>query len=588
MAGVQEYQRVQIESSPPEKVNGAAAADMVHLMTELVDNALAFSPPTAPVKISTKQTGDSTIVEISDGGLGIAQDVLNSLNEDLRSGGEVTVETARRMGLLVVSRIAKRHGIAVSLARNTRGGTTATVLIPPALLRGRPTQVQPKQRPGLGAVPSAKSVLPGAVAEQLSNETEPTKPSERPAPVAPVAPAASAASFARPAAAAPAAPASPVTPLAPVSPLTPVSPAAPAAKDTPAQPEAPAAKAATPDVEVDPIAAAINAVTRLPQRAPGATRTGSAMPGAPVGSTGGSLFQRLRASEAAEAAKADLPQREPSTPTTAFAAIDDATAKADADAKATEPGPGLAPASPKALREDAEQHAASTLDDVVTPLPSAPATPVDLPRRGGLSNFHPLNGSRGDAGSNGVVSARARAPVEPVEPVAVAPVEPVEPVEPVAEDDETPPHSWVSSVSAAPAAPTPAPVYDLLDSRSPMPEPTEDETPIFRTLRSRWLSSAGDATWTKSEIEAGWEAAEQVAEKPATQVSRPGFRCGAPATAWCPAVSPRSRSTSPATRRRSGPGSPRTPPASPRSHRGRGRARATVPAQSNTTEEGPA
>ena len=114
MAGVQEYQRVQIEAAPRDKVNGAAAADIVHLMTELVDNALAFSPPTAPVKISTKQAGDSTIVEISDGGLGIAQDVLNSLNEDLRSGGEVTVDTARRMGLLVVSRLANRHGITVS------------------------------------------------------------------------------------------------------------------------------------------------------------------------------------------------------------------------------------------------------------------------------------------------------------------------------------------------------------------------------------------------------------------------------------------------------------------------------------------
>ena len=191
MAGVQEYQRVQIESSPPEKVNGVAAADIVHLMTELVDNALAFSPPTAPVKISTKQAGDSTIVEISDGGLGIAQDVLNSLNEDLRSGGEVTVETARRMGLLVVSRIATRHGITVSLARNARGGTTATVLLPPALLRGRQAQVQPKQRPGLAGLTPAKSVLPASVTERLSNEAEPKKlrpvssPSRRPPPPPP-------------------------------------------------------------------------------------------------------------------------------------------------------------------------------------------------------------------------------------------------------------------------------------------------------------------------------------------------------------------------------------------------------------------
>ena len=207
MAGVQEYQRVQIESSPPEKVNGAAAADVVHMMTELVDNALAFSPPTAPVKISTKQAGDSTIVEISDGGLGIAQDVLNSLNEDLRSGGEVTPETARRMGLLVVSRIATRHGITVSLARNPRGGTTATVLLPPALLRGQQTQVLPKQRPGLSALTPAKSVLPAAVTERLTNESEPKKLPTRPEPAAPAAPAAVAAvaAFAKPAA--PAAPA---------------------------------------------------------------------------------------------------------------------------------------------------------------------------------------------------------------------------------------------------------------------------------------------------------------------------------------------------------------------------------------------
>ena len=301
MAGVQEYQRVQIESSPLEKVNGAAAADVVHLMTELVDNALAFSPPTAPVKISTKQAGDSTIVEVSDGGLGIAQDVLNSLNEDLRSGGEVTVETARRMGLLVVSRIATRHGITVSLARNARGGTTATVLLPPALLRGQPAPVPAKQRPGLGGLTPAKSVLPAAVTERLTNEAEPTKLPTRPEPASPAAPAAPAA-FTKPAA-----------------------PAAAAAADATDAP----GKSEVAQVGLDSISAAINAVTSgLPQRSPGATRSGGAMPGAPVGSTGGSLFQRLQASgsNGSGPAKPELPQREPATPTEAFDSIDEATA----------------------------------------------------------------------------------------------------------------------------------------------------------------------------------------------------------------------------------------------------------------------
>ncbi|HCB04192.1 MAG TPA: hypothetical protein DEQ43_08095, partial [Nocardioides bacterium] len=265
MAGVQEYQRVQIESSPPEKVNGAASSDVVHLMTELVDNALAFSPPTAPVKISTKQAGDSTIVEISDGGLGIAQDVLTSLNEDLRSGGEVTVDTARRMGLLVVSRLAKRHGITVSLARNTRGGTTATVLLPPSLLRGQAAPVPPKQRPGLASLGGGlQSVKPAVtpVTESITNEPDKkqTLPTRAPA----------------------------VTPVAPLAPTGPTAPSAPAA---------PAASATAPAEQADSIEAAINAVIRLPQRQPGATRTGGQMPGAPTGPQGGSLFQRPKPAE---------------------------------------------------------------------------------------------------------------------------------------------------------------------------------------------------------------------------------------------------------------------------------------------------
>ena len=249
-------------------------------MTELVDNALAFSPPTAPVKISTKQAGDSTIVEISDGGLGIAQDVLNSLNEDLRSGGEVTVETARRMGLLVVSRIATRHGITVSLARNTRGGTTATVLLPPALLRGQQAQAQPKQRPGLAGL------TPGQVgaarrghraAHQRGGVQEAARPHR-----------AGRRLLRRPA----------------------VRGVQPSRTDGPAAPAAPAGRCRAPasrtprESQVDSIAAAINAVTRLPQRSPGATRSGGAMPGAPVGSTGGSLFQRLQANSADRAAPA--------------------------------------------------------------------------------------------------------------------------------------------------------------------------------------------------------------------------------------------------------------------------------------------
>ena len=403
MAGVQEYQRVQVESEATEKVNGAASSDVVHLMTELVDNALAFSPPTAPVKITTQAAGASVIVEISDGGLGIAPDVLLSLNDDLRSGGEVSPDTARRMGLLVVSRLAKRHGLTVSLARNTRGGTTATVLLPPALLKGAPAPAQ--ATPTLRLTPKPKADAPLSLAERLTNERIRQGVPE------------------------------------------PVEAAEPAATE-------PAATSGPPPVEVDSIEAAINAVIRLPQRQPGASRASGSLPGAPTGPSGGSLFQRPQAN--GNGTGPAVPEK-PETP-----AAQAETPAAEVDEPA---------AAPSVLEESAELAAERTLATALAPNPVPPAeTP---------------------------------APGEPAT------------------------DSWMVEASANTApAPPPAAVtaYDLLDSRSPMPQATEDETPIFRNLRSNWFNAAdAGGTWTTSEIEAGWEAAEQVAEAPALQLSESGL-----------------------------------------------------------------
>jgi hypothetical protein len=347
------------------------------------------------VKISSRQAADTTIVEISDGGLGIAPEVLLNLNADLNSGGEVTPETARRMGLLVVSRLANRHGVTVSLARNQRGGTTATVLLPSTLLRSRPSlaaapapqirqtpqapQPLQKERPGLATSKAA----PLSLAERLTNERIKRGVPE------------------------------------------PVDPDGP----TPAEPAAAAPAAASSSAASDPIEAAINAVIRLPQREPGATRSAGAMPGAPTAPTGGSLFQRLKSNE-------------------------------------SDAGPAT---------------------------PEVPAAKVEVPV--------------------------TEAPVTEA-PVAEAPVE-----EP---RTEAPAESWMvqASSNGAPAAPpAAATVYDSLDARSPLPAAADrGETPIFREMRSNWFNAAeSGGTWTSTEIEAGWEAAEQVAEAPPLQLSDAGL-----------------------------------------------------------------
>ncbi len=111
----------------------------MHLLAELVDNSLRASPPDSNVTFSFARAVDGgLLVEIADRGIGIPADELESINQRLAKGGEVGPDTARHMGLFVVSRLAERHGLTVRLrptfdtARNP--GITASVHIPDVLL----------------------------------------------------------------------------------------------------------------------------------------------------------------------------------------------------------------------------------------------------------------------------------------------------------------------------------------------------------------------------------------------------------------------------------------------------------------------
>jgi signal transduction histidine kinase len=132
---VQDYQRVRIDAAPDRMIAGRAASDVVHLMAELIDNALSYSPPGSPVTIQAAEEGGKVEIEIIDSGLGMAGEALAQVNSQLKNGGEVTVDTARRMGLFVVSRLAEEHGLKVKLSRNTHGGgIIATIVLPAAVL----------------------------------------------------------------------------------------------------------------------------------------------------------------------------------------------------------------------------------------------------------------------------------------------------------------------------------------------------------------------------------------------------------------------------------------------------------------------
>ena len=138
---VEDYTRVVTATVPESEVLGAVAGDLVHLLAELLDNALRYSPPISQVRVSAVHTGDGgLVIELSDIGLGMTESDLRVANTRLQSGGEVNPYTARHMGLFVVGRLAAQHGLVVRLRSTVVGepnsGTTAGVFIPAGLLVG--------------------------------------------------------------------------------------------------------------------------------------------------------------------------------------------------------------------------------------------------------------------------------------------------------------------------------------------------------------------------------------------------------------------------------------------------------------------
>ncbi len=165
---VEDYRRVQTENMLDLAVVGAVSGDIIHLLAELIDNALRYSPPTTPVQVSAVRSGGAgVLVQISDTGLGMTDADRRIANMRLRAGGEVSPENARRMGLFVAGRLADRHGLRVRLRGSATGelnsGTTAEVLLPPSVLAGvGESDSAPRAAVGLSAKRSASLGAPGS------------------------------------------------------------------------------------------------------------------------------------------------------------------------------------------------------------------------------------------------------------------------------------------------------------------------------------------------------------------------------------------------------------------------------------------
>jgi signal transduction histidine kinase len=130
VAEVESYLRVDVVSESRDLVVGSAVGDVIHLTAELVENATVFSPPNTRIEVRADRVGTGLVVEIEDRGLGLSDDERADINRRLASSPEFDLANSEQLGLFVVSQLAARHNIKVSLRESMYGGTTAVLLLP--------------------------------------------------------------------------------------------------------------------------------------------------------------------------------------------------------------------------------------------------------------------------------------------------------------------------------------------------------------------------------------------------------------------------------------------------------------------------
>ncbi|MEU7848912.1 nitrate- and nitrite sensing domain-containing protein [Micromonospora parva] len=159
VAEVPDYHRVLIAPHWPWSLAGPAVTDVIHLLAELIENALIFSGADTTVRVSGEHRPQGCAVLVVDDGPGLDAAALAEANH-LLSNPPPDGPPAGRTGWYAAAVLAGRCGAHVSLRPSRRGGAAAIVLLPARLVTVTGTGRAPAGAPPDTQYPPARTDLP--------------------------------------------------------------------------------------------------------------------------------------------------------------------------------------------------------------------------------------------------------------------------------------------------------------------------------------------------------------------------------------------------------------------------------------------
>ncbi len=127
-------ERIDLVSLSAAVVRADAVSDLAHLLAEMLENSAHASGADQRVTLLGESTDVGYLLTLVDHGAGMDAVALAEANRRVARAVPVDQVPVRALGLDVVGRLARRHGIVVRLGESSDGGIVVRVEIPASLL----------------------------------------------------------------------------------------------------------------------------------------------------------------------------------------------------------------------------------------------------------------------------------------------------------------------------------------------------------------------------------------------------------------------------------------------------------------------
>ncbi|MCS7254724.1 MAG: PAS domain-containing sensor histidine kinase [Armatimonadetes bacterium] len=115
---------------------------LMRILSNLVDNAIKYTPQGGEITVEARQVGDFAVIEVRDTGIGIPPEDLPKIFAPFsRIGRERTYTKGLGLGLAIAKRLVEAHGGTITVESQLGKGSTFTLTLPRAKYASREFQV---------------------------------------------------------------------------------------------------------------------------------------------------------------------------------------------------------------------------------------------------------------------------------------------------------------------------------------------------------------------------------------------------------------------------------------------------------------